>query len=109
MFAVTGLFLGNPTQESGWFSLNLENLNTNILFDLDNLTEEIPNLGSIFLLCFLISRVDHKTLLIIQFQKLSTPRCEISLFGSSRSLKTREHSFAQFIYFLRKVCLSFKN
>jgi len=47
MFAITGFFLGNPTQESGWFSLNLENLNTNIFFDLDNLTEEIPNLDSL--------------------------------------------------------------
>ena len=33
------------------------------------------------------------------------------VFFSSRSLKTREKciSFAQFVYFLREVCLSFKN
>ena len=29
------------------------------------------------------------------------------VFVSSRSVKTRELSFAQFIYFLRKVCLFF--
>ena len=29
------------------------------------------------------------------------------VFVSSRSLKTRELSFAQFVYFLRKVCLFF--
>ena len=36
-------------------------------------------------------------------------RCEIFFF-SSRSLKMREKciSFAQFVYFLRKVCLLFK-
>ena len=44
-------------------------------------------------------------------------RCEIFGFFSSRSLKTREKyistycsvGFAQFVYFLREVCLSFKN
>ena len=30
------------------------------------------------------------------------------VFVSSHSLKTRELSFAQFVYFLREVCLSFK-
>ena len=38
-----------------------------------------------------------------------TARCELFGFFSSRSLKTREKyiSFAQFIYFLREVCLLF--
>ena len=36
-------------------------------------------------------------------------RCEIFGFFSSRSLKTREKyiSFAQFVYFLKEVCLLF--
>ena len=37
------------------------------------------------------------------------PWCEIFGFFSARSLKTREKyvSFAQFVYFLREVCLLF--
>ena len=34
-------------------------------------------------------------------------RCEIFGFFSSRSLKMRETYFAQFVYFLREVCLLF--
>ena len=36
-----------------------------------------------------------------------TFRCEISVFVSSNSVKLRELSFAQIVYFLGKVCLFF--
>ena len=45
----------------------------------------------------------------MDFSTAQCPRCEIFAFFSSRSLKTREKyiSFAQSVYFLRKVCLLF--
>ena len=44
-------------------------------------------------------------LLLSQFEKKKGQGVKYLVFVSSRSVKTRELSFAQFVYFLRKVCL----
>ena len=68
--------------------------------DKDNKQEKLQHQSSIKNATEMINEID---------QDLDVLRCEIFGFFSSRSLKTREKyiSFAQFVYFLREVCLLF--
>ena len=46
-YSASGLIFDSPKEISGWTALNVENVETTIFFDLDNLIEDIPNLDSL--------------------------------------------------------------